>query len=291
MQIGAQWAYREPPHTPGKACMPVEVLQFGPPKRQKVRIRLLVGEYPGLDLWVPMGRLLVPWESIEAYLDDERRYEVARLASRHSYNTTDYHAAWLVFGAYPRPDGILMGCGSVTAGVVEIADVEAVCGDLILNRDDLFTDPRAHLDRHGGYVGPWSMTLHLAQRVAKVYAAQVLDEVRKEEQSLEESVIRGKTLAWGKNDPPVFVPAERWVADLHQQQPVFARVRLWCGVEQSERFDEAEALRAEVERMRLLVLDAARRLKDAGHPQIASRLRKAVGAEFEPRSRARKKRD
>lgn len=79
MRIGEQWAYREPPHTPGKACTPVEVLQFGPPKRQKVRIRLLAGEYPGLDLWVPLGRLLVPWEHVDAYLDDERRYEAEAL--------------------------------------------------------------------------------------------------------------------------------------------------------------------------------------------------------------------
>ena len=77
MQVGEQWAYREPPNTPGKAAIVAEVLQFGPPKSNKVRIRLLAGEYPGLDIWASKKRLLVPWDEVDAYLDDERRYEAA----------------------------------------------------------------------------------------------------------------------------------------------------------------------------------------------------------------------
>lgn len=83
------------------------------------------------------------------------------------------------------------------------------------------------------------------------------------------------------------MPAERYVKELHRQQPIFALVRTWCSQEATTRFDEAAALRSEVERLRALVLEAARWLKVSGHPNVASRLRKEVGVEPEPHTRTR----
>ncbi len=287
IQVGEQWAYREPPHTPGKAATAVEVLQFGPPKSKKVHIRLLAGEYAGLDIWAPKGRLLVPWEEADAYLNDERRYEAAVAASRHVFDTIEYVAAREVLYAYPRPDGILIGYDSANAGVVTIANLESVCRDLSLEREELFANPLAYVDRSGEYMGPWPVALRLACRVAEVYPEVVLDHVLKHERELEEAATWGKEIQWGRQDQPVYVPAERYVEELHRQQPIFALVRTWCSQEAMTRFDEAAALRSEVERLRALVLEAARWLKDSGHPNVARRLRKEVGVEPEPRTRTR----
>ena len=70
-----------------------------------------------------------------------------------------------------------------------------------------------------------------------------------------------------------YVPAERCAEYLREREPVFAQVREWCGQPAVERFDEVGALRAEVRRLRELVIRAAERLEAAGHSQLAKRLR------------------
>lgn len=276
MNVGEQWAYREPPFVVSKSFSRVEVMQFGPPKSQKVRVRLLDGEYFGLDQWVPKGRLTVPWEEADAYLADEVRYDAVLRSSRHVFGTPECEAAWMVFHTYPRPDGIIMGSSSVDAGSVLISDLTSVCGDLGCVPEELLADPLAYLDRHGEFVAPWSVTLPLAQRVADRFPQQVLDHVRGEQIELEEAATHGKEVQLSRRDPPFHVPAERYVRELHDRQSVFALVRSWCGYATRAQFDEAAALRAEVERLREWVSYAAGLLKSSGHPLVASRLLKAI---------------
>ena len=78
-----------------------------------------------------------------------------------------------------------MGYDSGNAGVVTITDPEEVCRDLSLQREELFADPLAYVDRHGEYVGPWPVTLRLAHRVAEVHPELVLDDIRKQEREIE----------------------------------------------------------------------------------------------------------
>ena len=84
-----------------------------------------------------------------------------------------------------------------------------------------------------------------------------------------------------------YVPAERCAEYLRKREPVFAQVREWCCQPAVERFDEAVALRAEVRRLRELVIRAAERLEAAGHSQLAKRLRnEGEGRGRRPASRA-----
>ncbi len=103
MQIGDIWAYREKAHTEGHPVLPAEILQFGPPRSNKVRF--LGGEYPGLDAWVPKMRLRVPWGRAEAWLRDERLLRAARELSLDALGTAGHEAARTALYAYPRPDG------------------------------------------------------------------------------------------------------------------------------------------------------------------------------------------
>src|SRR5690348_11402244 len=127
MQIGERWAYREPPQTPGKAAIPVDVLQLGPPRRQVARVRFLAGAYPGLDQWVAKKRLLAPWAEIEAFLKDEVRFAAVCAASVDVVDPTAEHAAAIVFGCYPVPNAIVTGCTRTDCGVLTIDDLDAAC--------------------------------------------------------------------------------------------------------------------------------------------------------------------
>lgn len=66
MQVGDVWAYRERVSDPSSPLIPAAILQFGPPKHQKARVRWQGGAYPGPDEWVTKRRLLVRWEQAEA---------------------------------------------------------------------------------------------------------------------------------------------------------------------------------------------------------------------------------
>lgn len=93
MQIGDSWAYREKAHAEGNHVIPAEVLQFGPPRSNKVRVPCLDGQYPGLDAWVQKVRLRVPWREAEAWLRDERFPRGAREVSLDALGTVEHEAA------------------------------------------------------------------------------------------------------------------------------------------------------------------------------------------------------
>jgi hypothetical protein len=61
--------------------------------------------------------------------------------------------------------------------------------------------------------------------------------------------------------------AEEWLVE---EEPIFALIREWCGQEAVEEFDQVHELREEVDRLRGLVEDIARWLRDAGHPVKAA---------------------
>ncbi len=109
LQIGDRWAYREKPNRHGHPVWQAEIIQFGPPKTNKVRVRFLDGEYPGLDMWVPRVRLCVPWIEAGAWLRDEERTIAAWEASPFDEDSVEWWAATEIFGAYPGPNAIMMG--------------------------------------------------------------------------------------------------------------------------------------------------------------------------------------
>lgn len=268
MQIGERWAYREPPHTPGKPAIPVEVLKFGPKWSRKAHVRWLAGEFPGLDQWVTRDRLIAPWDEIDAVLADEVRYAAVCAASRDAFDIIDLRAAWLTFHAYPRDDAIDLGFFDPRdSGVIVLDDLETICQEFGLDQAFFFANPVAYLDRAGAYVGPWAVALPLAQRVAAVYPDLVLANIGEQEQRLEEDATQSTELPG----------SSAWAAHLHREQQVFALARAWCGADAGARFDEIEALRAEVARLRRLIDEAARRLVDGGHPRVADRLRNEAG--------------
>jgi hypothetical protein len=122
------------------------------------------------------------------------------------------------------------------------------------------------------YIGPWAVAKRLALRLTERYTEQVLAHVAKEEAELQEGAIHGRYFRLSRRDPKLYISPERSAERLREEQPVFDKVREWCGGAAVKRFDELAELRAEVVRLRDLTELAAKRLREAGHPHIAKRL-------------------
>lgn len=224
-------------------------------------------------------RLRVPWDQVAAWLEDERRFDAVWQASREAYDSLAFKAAQLILFEYPRPDGIMPGCGSHEGAIAEIGDLPTVAADLGIDAGEVLREPLAYIDRSGSYIAPWPVTQRLARRVAESYSDQVLAAVAKQERELRDGATHGRMLdPLTRHSAPVYVPAEHWSKELRERQPIFDLVREWRGQESVERFNEVEALRAEVARLRRLVKEAADRLEQTGNPRPARQLIKKLAA-------------
>lgn len=276
MDVGEVWAYREKAGTEGAPIRQVEILQFDPKRRSKVRIRYLDGDERGLDEWVTKVRLKVPWADADAWLHDERRYIAARGVSLDAEDTAEYQAAESVLVSYARRDGVGFGYRWGERALLLIDDLAGVAAELGSDADAVFGEPLAFVDRHDRYVAPWPVALRLARRLAERHADEVVAAVAKEEAELQAEALNGRVYHYRRGGG-FEVPAEECLKDLQERQPIFDLVRAWCGRSAVERFDELMALRAEVDRLRLLLESAARWLDEAGERRGATRLRQELG--------------
>jgi hypothetical protein len=276
LELGETWAYRERISDPNSPLIPAEIIQLGPPKLHKVRVRWKGGEYPGLDTWVPKVRLPVLWSEAEAWLRDERLFNVAREASQDAVDTIEHKAALMTVLVHPMPDGILIGYSGPDAAMVEVSDLSAVAKDLGFDADDLLKEPLAFVNRHGKYIAPWAVARRMAIRVAERYTERVLEHVAKEEAELRDHATYGHYFRWSRKEEEVFIPPERSAERLREQEPVFALVREWCGVPATEAFNELLALREENARLRDLIIEETRRLEAQGEAHHARWLRRRL---------------
>jgi hypothetical protein len=112
LAVGQTWAYREKVFEPTSPIQPAEVLQFGPPRSQKVRVRMLRGPFEGLDTWVLQRRLVARWDIAESWVRDEIRYGAAADACG-AVDEITHDAAWLVAYGYDDTDDVLRSGGAI----------------------------------------------------------------------------------------------------------------------------------------------------------------------------------
>lgn len=271
------WAYRERPRTPGGPVHRVELLQKGPPRSNKVRIRWLDGEYEGLDEWVSQFRLIVPWEEAEDFLADEERLEAVRKAGENIDPLLD-SAIGQVFIAQPEDTYTYVDLDSALF-ITDFFEREEWLG---FTTSELLDEPLAFVDRHGTYHAPLSVAEKVARRICELYPQQVTEHIGQEEARLQEEALRGRsfTMGRGRTREEWFVPPKRCAEYLREREPVFAVVREWCG-EEAERWNELQALREEVDRLRKVISDLAFKLRLEGSYGRASWLRRQLTVEAE----------
>lgn len=271
-QAGQTWAYREKAHSVDCPVFPAEIVQLGPSRSNKVRVRIQGGEYPGLDQWVPKIRLQVPWEEVDEWQRDEQLFAKAWEASQISRDSIEYEAAFSVSAVYTDFD---LGWNVSEGATVRIADLEKVASELDFEIQDLLAEPLAFVDRFGDYVAPWPTALRIAQRVAATFPDRVIEATAAEERELQEKAVQGSIYYESRIERSYTLPD--YCRDrLKQMEPVFSLIREWCGSGARERFSEVDALRQEVARLRELVEEAARALESAGKKPTARRIRNKI---------------
>ena len=200
-------------------------------------------------------------------------FEAVRRASIDALDTVEHRAAWLA--TYIGGDDLLIGFDRTEGASLRLVDLAATARDLALDAGQLSGEPLSFIDRHGNYVAPWPVARRVAQRFAERHAERVLAKVAEDESELQDEAIHGHYFEWSRGETG-YIPAEKCAERLREQQPVFDLVRMWAGATAVERFDELKALHAEVERLRTIVEDAAKRLDSAGLGRAAKQLRREL---------------
>lgn len=222
-------------------------------RKGKGKIRFEDEPHPGLEEYISTRQVVCAWGQRQGVLRDEERQD--RLDE---------------FSAGVR-DGALTEAAE--AVLTSTAETGAYCGETGISMAE--NELQRILDRAGGTEAPTALH-HLGYRdrhgdvhlpldavvaVAKAFAAAEPRTVVEYLDDLEEELrIKGR------------VPGDRWYHDyLREPSPGHAIARQRAGLEQ-----EAEMLRQEIARLRILLSRAAHDLKDAGKERKANALLRAL---------------
>lgn len=271
MNVGETWAYRDKPRTPGTPVRPVEVLQHGPPRSQRVRVRWIDGEYDGLDEWVSATRLVCLWDNVDLFQRDERNLTELR-TSVAEYDELLVDAADFVLDTVLElsRNTAVMGYNRNSYGTFIVSDTDALPHMTI---SELMGAPRAFISREGVYWGPWTVGVEVARRVCADDPDAVLAAVSAAEQADRKAAIRGRQdVPWSASWPPT--PQDE--QQLRGHQLVSDQIRQWCGTSRTEEWDRVAELSAEVDRLHRLAEEMIDWLKLEDHPVKAGMFRRRL---------------
>ncbi|MEU9175276.1 PE-PGRS family protein [Streptomyces sp. NPDC048550] len=268
MEIGEHWAYRARPKELGGAMRRVEIVRVGGASRSgSVHVRFLDGDAAGLQEWVSPSCLLVLWADADAFRADDVAELALAEASRAVRGSAEFEAARMILDLV-RPKGRLRLRKAVAdAGVLELGRLEDTEPLVGMDAAQLRNDPMLHEDRKGCSLVGWPITERIARQVAQRLAEEILPEVDRRQQAMEEERDRSSWYGYQRRDD----------RKLDAEKEALRTVREWCGQEKAERHDELVALREEVLRLGELVERAVKALRDRGHGVIASTIERDLG--------------
>ncbi|WP_338931803.1 PE-PGRS family protein [Streptomyces netropsis] len=267
MEIGECWAYRVKPKELGGALRQVEIVRVGASGRSGIHVRFLDGDEAGLQEWVSIGSLLVLWADADAFRADDTAELALAEASREVRGSAEFEAARMILGLV-RPKGRLRLRKAVAdAGVLELGHLDETALLVGMNPADLRGNGMVHEDRNGLCLVGWPVAERIARQVAQRLAEEVLPEVDRRQQAVDEERARPSWHSYHRRDD----------RKLDAEAATLRTVREWCGEEKAERYDELVALRAEVLRLGELVEQAVKALRDRGHGVIASTIERGLG--------------
>lgn len=267
MEIGECWAYRAKPKELGGALRQVEIVRVGVSGRSGIHVRFLDGDEAGLQEWVSVGCLVALWADVDAFRADDAAELALAEASREVRGSAEFEAARMILG-FVRPKGRLRLRKAVAdAGVLELGRLDESAPLVGMDVADLRGDAMVHEGRNGLCLAGWPVAERIARQVAQTLAEEVLPEVERRQQAVDEERARPSWQSYHRRDD----------RKLDAEAAALRTVREWCGEEKAERYDELVALRAEVLRLGELVEQAVKALRDRGHGVIASTIERGLG--------------
>ncbi|MGW0711582.1 PE-PGRS family protein [Streptomyces sp. NPDC002643] len=268
MEIGEHWAYRPQPKELGGAVRQVEIVRVGGSRRSGwIHVRFLEGDDADLQEWVNPVSLVALWAEVETFRADDAAELALVEASRHVRGSTDFEAARMILG-FIRPKNRLRVRRTVAdAGVLELSRLDETAPLIGLDAAELRGDAMVYENRHGMCLAGWPITERVARLVAGRLADEILPEVDRKQQGIEQERAQSSWYSYSRRDD----------RKLDAEAAVLRTVRAWCGEDKADRYDELVALRAEVIRLGELVEKAAKALRDRGHGVIASTIERDLG--------------
>ena len=249
--VGRSYAFRTK-RDPSEQLLKVRLLDIVG-RKGKVKVRFEGGPHPGLEEYVSTRQLIVPWGARQALLRDEQ--QAARLDG-YARTVQDYALA-------EAANAVLTSTGEPGAYAAERGtsfderELQRILDRAGLEDDPARLHPYAYRDRHGHVHLPLDAVVRIAQAFAAAEPKTVTAFLDDEEEELR---LKGN------------LPGARSYHDyLRRLGPAHALARRWAGLDQ-----EAEQLRREIARLRLLVSSAAYDLKAGGHDQKSARLLRAL---------------
>ncbi len=230
-------------------------------------MRFLDGDEAGLQEWVSPACLVVSWDGVGSFRGDDAAELALTRASREVRGSAEFEAARMILG-FIRPKGRLRLRRAVAdAGVLELGRLDDTAPLIGMDATELRGDPMVYENRDGLCLAGWPVTERIARHVAGCLADDILPEVDRKQQGIEQERAQHSRYSWERRDD----------RKLDAEASVLRTVRTWCGEDKSDRYDELVALRAEVIRLGQLVEKAVKALRDRGHGVIASTIERDLG--------------
>ncbi|MFJ4686281.1 PE-PGRS family protein [Streptomyces sp. NPDC088789] len=268
MEIGEHWAYRARPKELGGAVRQVEVVRVGGPGRSGwIHVRFLEGDAAGLQEWVSSGSLVAPWSDVDAFRANDAAELALVKSSRHVRGTTEFEAARMILGFVRPKNRLRLRRRVADAGVLELSRLDETAPLIGMEAAELRGDIMVFENHRGMCLAGWPVTERIARHVAGRLADEILPEVDRKQQDIEQERAQSSWYSYSRRD-------ER---KLDADAAVLRTVRAWCGQDKADRYDELVALRAEVIRLGELVEKAVKALRDRGHGVIASTIERDLG--------------
>ena len=268
MEIGEHWAYRARPKDLGTAVREVEIVRVGGPGRSGwIHVRFLEGDAADLQEWVGSGSLVAPWAEADTFRADDAAESALAEASRHVRGSAEFEAARMILGFVRPKNRVRLRRTVADAGVLELSSLDETAPLIGMDAAELRDNAMVYENRNGICLAGWPVTERIACHVAVRLADEILPEVDRKQQAIEQERAQSSWYSYRRRDD----------RKLDAEAAALRTVRAWCGEDKVERYDELVALRAEVIRLGELVEKAAKALRDRGHGVIASTIERDLG--------------
>lgn len=267
--LGSRWAYRAGSR---EDLVEVEVVRLGVKKPARLLVRWIADEFEGRQDWVPLSRLKVPWDRVEALRAWEARWaavqEPAWATLELVRDATDYVIELLV-----EPEIAAMGYNA-QRGVIKVYQVDRLAALLAVDVEGLRGDPRS-FEESGTLIAPITIAIGVAKSAASVWPEKLLAEIEQEEARARHDAAYGRFYRV-RGKPDDWIPGETCERIDQEAQPLRNLLREWCGAGPVAVHAEIGDLREEARRLRALTRKAIEELRANGHRKKAADLEREL---------------
>ncbi|WKK14803.1 MULTISPECIES: hypothetical protein [Rhodococcus] len=275
MEPGQSWAYRA---RRVDDLVEVVVLRLGTQKPPRVLVRFVDDRFEGREEWVPPARLKVPWPEVERLRTHEARWDAIHAAGP-DWDDPKIDAAERVLDLVYDDDNAVVGYRE--GGAIRMKDPARLAAALGVAEHRL-TGHRLCFVEDDVTIAPWEVTELVVTTVARLHPEPILEHLAAEERKARYEAIHGRSTGVSGPYQRSFIEPEECVEiDATYYKPEREVLRLWCGPEAGERFDELVELRTEVRRVGEVAQAAIDALRSAGAHEAADRLQRALGQTVE----------